>query len=987
MGKHYLVQILLTILLASLFLAVQSDRVFSKLSREPSRDLAGRARRFLQQSTALKEDDDVKSFCSDRDISFEELSITSSARMELKADLDKSLKSFRSIVDEVIEVIKSGDLNEGMGSRATNIVTKAPVIVLSILMLVIIVVLLLVLCVYGIIRCICSKSEDIDQVVVVVPNAGNQPSSNLYAAAADDWQSEDEREKAQDDQVNRQRQLQAQQEGETNRLQREEQWRREDEDSQSRRRQRREERNRHNAQRSQNHQASNSQSDRLQKLDEEMKTAKTRQNYTKYCSYACCLASVVITAVWFGYLARAVSNINDVKCSMAGLKGMALSGDVKTTDLKFIGVKPLQDLLTMYQDIILKETPPVFLAAGIAAITASSIKQTGTDLRTKLEDVPRLDKDLSYSGLDGSPVKPPSAKLVQDALSDSLRAEALNLHKTCLGIGSFAEYLAIQTAAGPVLVVAFEVYIRGLGLAVEPIQTFFDKMLKTSPRYISATQELAYVVLILLGIVIFLTLLAIAVVLYYLAKLIAILVPDNDEDKREEHRRDAGPNQRQQEHARDSARDGQHEDSFNHFAPNDQNQNRGQQRQAQDRQQPGNNTQKDQHNNQQQQFESRKPGADTSKAGSKCCQCLMRLQPLKVCQFVICSVMTVLSILTFLFAIASVFGVIGFYTGCEVSYGIGEKPGFIDEINKGEYFSKNTATLLKNCLAPGGNGDLGALIPTGIPPELKLVMDGLFGTALAVSNKSQLSGSPTQPPQGASLEVKVNDWAAMTQADSDQNPNDLDAALKKVNSNKCSQDSMNYNGKCSGTISTTADTATQSLGSQYCIDVSKVPSHNYDGRYAGQPASGYCTGAQSTTLGQDALKKASATASAYKASITSLKNKFDSFYTTEKQCFSKTKDALNSYNLQGIYDKYQTQCDRQFQLGNYNDLLNCQSFRKGHTAIERSLCYKMLGSLDAQSGLAFFDALLMFFAALSVFSSWFYSDKLVAAKESRDRLA
>lgn len=1012
MGKHYRVPILLALLVTSLFLAVRPDRVFLKQAHRANLDLADRARRFLQQSGGLKEDDDVKSFCGDQEISFEGLSITGPARQEMKADLDSALKSFRSIIDEVIGVIKSGDLNQGMSSKASNIITKAPVIVLSILMLVIIVVLLLALCVYGLIQCICGRQEVVLEQVVFLPNGGAPQSGSQYAVAAEDWSSEDERDRLHDDELSRKRQLQAQQEGEPGRLHREAQWAREDEDLRSRRKQKREERRASKPQRSQDPPQGDrrsDQSDGVRQLEDKMRAAKRRQRCVKYCSYASCVASVAVTAVWFGYLARAVGDIDDVKCSIAGLKGMALSGDVNTPDFKFIGVKPLQDLLTMYQDIILKNAPPLTLSPSIAAITASAIKQSGVDLRARLGELPRLDKDLGYSGLDGSLVKPPSAQAFQDALAGALKAEALNLHKACLGIGSFSEYLGIQTAAGPVLVTAFEVYIRGLGLAIQPIQDLFDQMLKTSPRYISATQELAYVVLILLGLAIFSTLLAIALVLYYLAKLFAVLVPDEGEQK-EPHRdsvepphKDSVDPSRPMEPARNGAGDpGIHEDSMNHFAgdgqnqggrPGNQNSPQRQQESHQSGTQNPSSPSPDMPNNQNRQNDPRQNQSESSKsdparkAGPRCCKCLMRLQPLKVCQAVICSVMTLLAILTFLFSIASVVGVIGFYTACEISYAVGEKPGFIDEINQGKYFSEKTAALLKNCLAPGGNGDLGALIPTGIPPELKLVMDGLYGTALAVSNKTQLAGTPALPPQGESFEARVNSWAALSEADSDKNSNDLNSGLASVNSNKCTQDSMNYKGKCTGTTSTTADTATQSLGSQYCIDVSKVPTHNYEGRYAGQAATGYCTGAQSTTEGQDTLKKTSAAANSYKSSKSTLKTKYDSFYNAEKQCFSKIKDSLNTHNLQAIYDKYQAQCDRQFQLGNFNDLLNCQSLRKGHTAVERALCYKMLKNFNTQSVLSFVDALLMLFTGALMFFSCLYSAKLQAAQEIKDRLA
>jgi hypothetical protein len=104
------------------------------------------------------------------------------------------------------------------------------------------------------------------------------------------------------------------------------------------------------------------------------------------------------------------------------------------------------------------------------------------------------------------------------------------------------------------------------------------------------------------------------------------------------------------------------------------------------------------------------------------------------------------------------------------------------------------------------------------------------------------------------------------------NDDEIDSGIQRVNSYKCSQDTMSYKGLCvsGSTRSTTSDaSATTGLGSSFCFDVTqfRTPSSFYDGRYASATCTPTSGGPITNTEGERNLKDTLNAVAVYKTKM------------------------------------------------------------------------------------------------------------------------
>lgn len=111
--------------------------------------------RLLQNISSYgdpNQDADVKKYCADQGINPTDLILKDQDRVNLYADVSGR---YQGITDDLIDVLKTGGFNSGFSGRASNIVTKAPIIVISIILVCLIILMLLALCIWACVRACC----------------------------------------------------------------------------------------------------------------------------------------------------------------------------------------------------------------------------------------------------------------------------------------------------------------------------------------------------------------------------------------------------------------------------------------------------------------------------------------------------------------------------------------------------------------------------------------------------------------------------------------------------------------------------------------------------------------------------------------------------------------------------------------------------------------------------------------------------------------
>ena len=126
------ISISLLILSSMLWIDISTTRLFAgeqhnHLSRLSS---VGNAR-ILQTSDYgnPSQDPDVQKYCKDEDINPDDLVLKDQDRVNQYSDVSGR---YSGITDDLIETLKTGGFNNGFSGKGSNIVTKAPIIIISI---------------------------------------------------------------------------------------------------------------------------------------------------------------------------------------------------------------------------------------------------------------------------------------------------------------------------------------------------------------------------------------------------------------------------------------------------------------------------------------------------------------------------------------------------------------------------------------------------------------------------------------------------------------------------------------------------------------------------------------------------------------------------------------------------------------------------------------------------------------------------------------
>ena len=772
--------------------------------------------------------------------------------------------------------------------------------------------------------------------------------------------------------------------------------------------------------------------EKIQKDTEDVEKSHKKHRFFKICACLFCIASLVLLIVWFIYLSRSVMHIKDVRCGIAYTKGIAFQGDVKN-GAKFYGLNGIKSVLDSIKGSF--DNIPSGMQANALAIQARNLNTQAQDTETKFGAYPSNKDNYAYQGTDGTTnIVPPSVINYFDTIKPMrLKAEVDLLTSTSIGLHIYGDFFATYTSTQTPTVKA---QIDNLKNSIDdkfgrPITDLFDIFLGKKPEYITSIKTVGYVALILGGILILLVLLIIGIVVVILFSVISKLKKAHDDHKRHKSDRQSDRikdhqvekiseeeqrmmNQREEVlqkrfDAEDEGimRDRDREDkektdkriqedeklqndpntddiirSNIHQIRRVENEAREQRRKREDNERVI---------RRQQELEKEKIMAvhtaeyredhmkehesvgDKTKWYAKLCT----LKTLILIQAVVILVLILLAILVFLFAIASVIGSAAITGACRISYGILGEPNFIDDINRGSYFTQDAVTIAKNCISRGGNGII-PQINTTIKSSTELnKIDRGFSSIAKYQNAllSNFTANQADPMVGKYVFDYATSAKDFTIMNGGSGSHSLEEAIKIINTNMCSSDVASFtDAGCPANTaqkSATGDTNIRALGTAYCMKFESLSTTKYSGRYSGAVT---CSGTNDKSAAEAFLVSTYDTVQRYSTKATSFFTDYNTFYTSEQATYTQLSNTGLRSDVNTAYTNWKPAIDAYGEMGgSIESGFNCTGLRRGVVAAEHALCYNVFGSFHAQTSLSFATACLLLVTAICMIGSCHYS--------------
>lgn len=957
-------------------------------------------------------DPDEKKYCDDAGIEFDsDLVLPDEDLQAISLNMDSK---FKSVKTELLDLIKGGTFNAGYPAKATKIVTKLPLIVLSIIGAALIVLFLIFAIVYGLVKCLCGAAKKDDE-----KERNKEEKEKSYKQKQDNKENQQNQGHHPNSQDDKDRQNQNKQQDheipqeDKNPSNPDQQYQNQQQDRQK------------SDQKQQEQQKSDQKDDKKEenkdsdeeKKKQELQDAVKVQNRWKYASYGLCVAAFALTIIWFVYLAVAVGKVKNIVCAAAGFKRIAVRGDLKGDDFKFAGVNGLTFLAQKALDNV-GSFPAASVSAQLTNINSKNFATESAQVLSDFNGLKQPESRYAYTGLDGSSkVVPPSVQeYVRKLYPVDLKFEASTVTGLAAGLGAAATVFAKSPQVTSDSLNAFK---TALDVALKiPAEKFFQMVSGGTPDYMSGIKRLGLVVLILGGILIFVALIIVGLVLYHVSKLLAAFSGDNqnennqeeqkrkDEERKkedEEQKKQQEQKQRQEEEQR--RQDEQNRNSNNGQQNSDQRQNQASQpqqnqdQQEQDRlkgepshQQQNNQNNHNNQNNQQQpqNSETQRDNSNTNKnqndnnnSSNKdnnkggCLQKLLSLTGAKVVQLVVALVLIVLSLAIFIYAIAAVFGSVAFSTACSVSHKVLYEGQFVTELSASGYLTPQASALLKECISSAGSGDIKNVLGSSLPSDLIAMIDAGGSVAAYGSFKTKNTGAT--PQVSTAFSTKISDLVLLKKSDSDSSPNDVEAGRASINKNKCSSDTAGYNdGVCASSAPSDADNT--GLGTAFCFNFNSFQAAGYPTRYQTGVT---CTGNTDAPTGQQVLTSTLKAAASYKTSMTTLQTDFNVYYQGTggakgiKQLYADVKAVDADVTALSGNAAIKALVDSQAGFnGGLQSSGNCTLLRKGIIATHVAVCDKVFKPFYTQMGLSFANACALLGAGIALLGSCYYTSKV-----------
>lgn len=320
------------------------------------------------------------------------------------------------------------------------------------------------------------------------------------------------------------------------------------------------------------------------------------------------------------------------------------------------------------------------------------------------------------------------------------------------------------------------------------------------------------------------------------------------------------------------------------------------------------------------------------------------------------------TLIGFLYTTYAMGASIVFAYSCEVLNKIQTEPLWRQLVlNKKGYFgtqSKNGKDVYSECASIKGSWDLRTLASnnTATPKAIQVIeaIGGLSAYKNAFTAKySQVS----QAPVGKSASTVLKGVATLENPDTNGNSNDIVAAIKKFNANKCLKDIISFT--CTTAKSSTSDSDTTNLENDYCIDPKAFASSGYQSRYSTVDNSKFTTGTKANC--QSSLDKAIEMISTYSELMMPLSTKTDAVYTAENAIITNINSAQSYLNNLVSEPKISPVLAEQEKYPNsgIEAFANCEFVSKGVVATENYLCFKFTKYFYAHSILAFIDSWIL----------------------------
>ena len=945
-------------------------------------------------------DADEQKFCGDMGINFQQDLVVSEADL---AGMSGSFNTkFTSVGLELLDLIKGGGFNGGFPAKASGIVTKLPMIVLSIIGVALIALFLIVALVYGLVKCLCGAAKKKDDEKENKEEKKEQYQDNNKRAEehnSHQRQGQNQQDGQSPFQEDKERRPKPETERDIN-TQRQEQHPQDHGEQRKQGQQSQEQQSSQDKQKSDSSDRNQSEqkSDKKQEIEDTVKV----QNRWKYASYVLGGSAFVLTVVWFVYLGIAVSRVKFVVCGVAGFKKIAVQGDLSGS-VKFAGVNGLTFLAQKALDSV-SNFPATSVSAQLSSINSKNFVTESAQVLTDFNSINYGESRYQYTGLDGSAkVTPPSVReYVAKIYPVDLKLEASAFTSLASGLGSAATVFAKTPA---VTTDSLNLFTTSLNLALKtPAEKFLQMVSGGSPDYMAGIKRLGYVVLILGGILIFVALIILGIVLYYVAKLLAALTDNKSDDEEENKKKNKDSNEQQKDQQKSEKHERSNQPGENHQNDHEadrlqRQQNHGHQHHGQQSDQERNRQQQENRNSQseqqqreqaeekrksddkkrqeEEQKKSQSNTDDSNNSNKGCLQKLLSLSGVKIVQLVVSLVLIVLSLAIFIYAIAAVFGSVAFSTVCTMSNKILTEGQFVAELSASGYFTPEASGILKECISARGNGNIKNILGSSLPTDLIAMIDGGGSVAAYSSFKSKYTDST--PPVSTGFSTKLADYVTLKTKDSDSNSNDIEAGRTAINSNKCSSDTAGYNdGVCAS--SSTSDSDNTGLGTNFCFNFNNFQAAGYPTRYQSGVT---CTGGASSTTGQSSLTNTLKAVAAYKTAMTQLQTDFNLYYQGSggakgvKQLYADLKASDADVTAISAHVGVKALVDSQAGFnGGLESSGNCTLLRKGLIATQVAVCEKVFKPFYTQMALSFVNACALLGAGIALLGSCYYTSKV-----------
>ena len=330
-----------------------------------------------------------------------------------------------------------------------------------------------------------------------------------------------------------------------------------------------------------------------------------------------------------------------------------------------------------------------------------------------------------------------------------------------------------------------------------------------------------------------------------------------------------------------------------------------------------------------------------------------------------------LSVLLFVHTVISYLVSVYMGVACKSFVGVlNDKDFMATQVNKKQFYGEYFVGAIRECISPGGSRDFSKVFnPIPINANLLGVIDAMAGLNLYSDQINFIKDKST--PETAKVSINTNNLKTFQSADTNGGSNEFDAGLQKVNSNKCAQDVMAYNGKCpSGyTQSKSTDAYNEKLGDKYCIELPNImgtsSGSTYTQRYSGAACSAVSSGDAQVTL-TSAIKSFLS----YQTRVTTLSSNVEEVLDKQVDCLTYLSDTANfDTNVKALQNDAKIKELAAFQSslpGGSESLTSCGFFRAATIKIENTMCYSLFTSTYWHTSLIFATAILCFFLTLAL---------------------